>query len=62
MTDNQTIAERCAQADDPYEAAVDNCAYKSTPSAHRKVFIFVDRSTLAFAVSYQVAETGVMAP
>lgn len=62
MTDNQTIAEQCAQADDPYEAAVANCAYKSTPSAHRKVFIFADRSTLAFKVTYQVAETGVMAP
>lgn len=62
MTDNPTISEQCAQADDPYEAAVANCAYKSTPSAHRKVFIFADRSTLAFVVSYQVAETGVMAP
>jgi len=24
MTNEQTIAERCAQADDPYEAAVAN--------------------------------------
>lgn len=62
MTDDQTIAEQCAQADDPYEAAVAVCSYTSKPSAHRKVFIFADRSTLAFAVSYQVAETGVMAP
>jgi len=60
MTDNQTIAERCAQADDPYEAAVANCAYKSTPSAHRKVFIFADRSTLAFKVTYEPAETGTL--
>lgn len=62
MTNNQTIAERCAQADDAYQAAVANCSYTSKPSDHRKVFIFADRSTLAFAVTYQVAETGVMAP
>lgn len=62
MNNEQTIAEQCAQADDPYEAAVAVCAYTSKPSAHRKVFIFADRSTLAFAVTYQVAETEVMAP
>lgn len=60
MTDNQTIAEQCAQADDPYEAAVANCSYMSKPSAHRKVFIFADRSTLAFKVAYERAETGVI--
>lgn len=32
MTDNQTIAEQCAAAYDPYEAATAACAYKSTPS------------------------------
>lgn len=62
MTNEQTIAEQCAQADDPYEAAVANCAYKSTPSAHRKVFIFPDRSVLPFEVTYKAAEPGVMAP
>lgn len=62
MTDNRTIAEQCAQADDPYEAAVANCSYTSKPSAHRKVFIFPDRSTLPFVVTYKAAEPGVMAP
>lgn len=60
MTNEQTIAERCAQADDPYQAAVANCSYTSKPSDHRKVFIFADRSTLAFKVTYERAETGVI--
>ena len=62
MTDDQTIAEQCAQADDPYEAAVANCAYTSKPSDRRKVFIFPDRSVLPFEVTYKAAEPGVMAP
>lgn len=53
-----TVAERCAQSPDPYEAAVANCAYTSKPSPHRKVFVFEDRSTLAFKVTYERAETG----
>lgn len=60
MINEQTIAEECAQADDPYEAAVANCSYTSKPSDHRKVFIFADRNTLAFKVTYERAETGVI--
>lgn len=57
--DRRTIADQCKMAHDPFKMAGEYAVYKNVLSDFRVVFIFDDRSSLAFTVSYTAAESGV---